>query len=273
MSKSAALLHESVDNLLSLMLQLDGMLCECINGLQVHGACGDASSSLTTTSRVTSKGNSTCASSNQEGGVVGEALQLLSFMTHVPWRQLSAAATLNQPHLVSHTRRKYYQLRAHTCVLLPLHAICVLGMAGRLTSGQRQRIITLLECVGGGKDSAPSTDTSNIHAIWEQLQEQIANAGCNLTDILWAQLANGQPDLSSQAASLSGHLLSAFGKHQLPLVPACTRNIDCTNNVDHAALRSDVQSEKGTLTGLGVMDVYLSWMQDQLLRVINEVLS
>jgi hypothetical protein len=94
------------------------------------------------------------------------------------------------------------------------------------------------------------------------------DAGISLTEVSDALLLS-----SSHRAvpPLSRHVLQAFGEDQLPAVVLST--VPTSDSQQQALSDSALQERWASLTGLGIFDTYLSWVQETLLMVISEVAS
>jgi hypothetical protein len=89
------------------------------------------------------------------------------------------------------------------------------------------------------------------------------DAGISLTELSETLLLSSRHEVTSP---LSRHLLNAFGKKRLPAVAAYQGR-------DKATLDSVPQETWDRLRKQGILDTYLSWVQEALLRVIKEVVS
>jgi hypothetical protein len=102
------------------------------------------------------------------------------------------------------------------------------------------------------------------------LQHNRSDAGISLTELSDTLL------LSRSRASvipLSSQLLQAFGEHQLPAVAAYQETVPISYTGGQELADSALLERWDSLKGLGIFDAYLSWVQETLLLVINEVVS
>jgi hypothetical protein len=261
MHPTSRLLLESAGGLDFMLAAMDITLGEFID---VRRQARVPSNTTSSSSSTGGRGGSSGTINGGEGTAVHGALQLMSLVPRVPLSQLQAPVW-QQPLIDIDAVHSHCKSGVRMVQLL-LRATCVLNAAGLLTKHHCQVVVALLGGVPKCSSNPSNTCGHQRSPLPEEpndLQHKRVNAGISLaelSDTLLVCFSYGARTL------LSRHLLKNFGKKRLPAVAAYQRR-------GQASLDSVMQERWVRLKGLGILDAYLSWVQETLLLVISEVVS
>jgi hypothetical protein len=268
---TSKLLLDTSKHLMVMLIAIDSTLGNFIDARQLMQApTSPTSSGDPTVGTVSTSEPTSC----WEEAAVQAALELVSLVPHVAWSQLEAPVW-SQPFIK--TEAVHSHCMSGVRVVQPLlRAICVLNGAGLLTERHSRGVVAVL---GGVPRCSSDTNSSGSHQSSLLLQEPSdleynrMAAGLSYADWSDILLLSSNYPTAARVTPLSGHLLQAFGERQLPAVAAYQRATPMSDTQPQAFVDSAVQERWDNLRGLGIFDPYLSWVQETLLLVINEVLS
>jgi hypothetical protein len=173
---------------------------------------------------------------------------------------------------------KLAQLQSQVCSVPLLRTTCMLSLAGQLTQGQTQGIVSLLGgiCSSSMPDhSNSSTSCSNSSSLALLLPEPASLSelrhkhGISLGELAVAMLwfdPNGGPSMATQ-------LLAVFGPDQLPSI-AHLAEVFAQGDPDEPVHYEQLQMQPilwEVVTEFA--EPYYNWVQATLLKVIDEVLG
>jgi hypothetical protein len=264
------------------------------------GGAGDSAAGSTSGDRRTA----TCVDQSPSQADLQAALRLASLSSTVPWDQIDDAAhnsriwnkTSNWTEADSKFVTQLFVVQCQLCAIPLLRDVCMLAIVGRVDVSQKQGVLALLGGVLGEGDASIASDASSHVASSLPLPEPAELAefrqehSLSLADMSLALVcydSSGKAGIDSddsdddedgdswdQASSLIKHLLAVFTREQLPCI-AHMHNV-----LEAAGLEGNITDEElGVRSDMydlwsedDISDIYLSWVQASLLKVIREVL-
>jgi hypothetical protein len=263
LSSTSVLMQTSLNLLTAIPCVLDGIICNFI----------DRNLRSTAKPRPGSSSSSSTGGSALSDAVVQEALQLAALLPHTPWAEFKAAALQNAAHLSPDAKETLEQLGLYMCTAPLLRVVSMLALLGKLSEGQKQGVVALLEGFDNDCSTAASTGRASLPveepaALAEHRQEHGITLVMLSTAVLW-DIQVAQLYAKHKVKSVTGHLVLAFGAQQLRMIATVDAAL-----AKHASPNTTMapEAEVSELLEGPLGDVYLGWVQASLLKVISEVL-